>query len=226
MNGLKRAALQTENALDDFAEPAYPPVKPEGFKIVALYGYGRVIRILRNQQPAARTFLQTLDQKFLAQPDQKNFTVLRLADRGIHKNNVAVADLGFHGIPDDVHQKSIFGLHADTVQKRVAEGIEAQNSICGDQRAPGAGLGINFWYHRILRHIHSWLRKADTEEIAKQDYILTPGRYVGIEEQEDDGEPFEEKMDRLTKELSELFQKSHELEAQIKERLGAIGYEV
>ena len=65
-----------------------------------------------------------------------------------------------------------------------------------------------------------------TEEIAQQDYILTAGRYVGIEEQEDDGEPFEEKMERLTKELSELFVKSHELEAQIKERLGAIGYEV
>lgn len=63
-----------------------------------------------------------------------------------------------------------------------------------------------------------------TQDIAKQDYILTPGRYVGIEDQEDDGEPFEEKMSRLTSELSELFAKSHELEAEIKERLGAIGY--
>ena len=61
-----------------------------------------------------------------------------------------------------------------------------------------------------------------TQDIAKQDYILTPGRYVGIEEQEDDGEPFEEKMRRLTTELSELFTNSHELEAEIKERLGAI----
>ena len=65
-----------------------------------------------------------------------------------------------------------------------------------------------------------------TQDIAKQDYILTPGRYVGIEEQEDDGEPFEEKMGRLTSELSELFAKSHELEAEIKERLGAIGYDI
>lgn len=64
------------------------------------------------------------------------------------------------------------------------------------------------------------------QDIAKQDYILTPGRYVGIEEQEDDGEPFEEKMSRLTSELSELFAKSHELEAEIKERLGAIGFEL
>ena len=65
---------------------------------------------------------------------------------------------------------------------------------------------------------------VDTEEIAKQDYILTPGRYVGIEEQEDDGEPFEDKMNRLTSELSELFAKSNELEAEIKDKLGAIGY--
>ncbi len=67
---------------------------------------------------------------------------------------------------------------------------------------------------------------ATTQDIAKQDYILTPGRYVGIEDQEDDGEPFEEKMSRLTSELSGLFVKSHELEAEIKERLGAIGYDI
>ena len=67
---------------------------------------------------------------------------------------------------------------------------------------------------------------ASTEDIAKQDYILTPGRYVGIEEQEDDGEPFEEKMTRLSSELSELFKQSHKLEEEIRERLGAIGYEI
>lgn len=67
---------------------------------------------------------------------------------------------------------------------------------------------------------------VETAEIAKQDYILTPGRYVGIEEQEDDGEPFEEKMERLTSELSEMFARSHELEAEIKERLGAIGFDI
>ena len=67
---------------------------------------------------------------------------------------------------------------------------------------------------------------ADLSEITKQDYILTPGRYVGIAEQEDDGEVFEEKMERLTTELSDLFTQSHELEKTIKEKLGAIGYEI
>ena len=65
-----------------------------------------------------------------------------------------------------------------------------------------------------------------TAQIAEQDYILTPGRYVGIEEQADDGEPFNEKMERLTGELSELFAKSHELEMAIKKNLKAIGFEV
>ena len=67
---------------------------------------------------------------------------------------------------------------------------------------------------------------AAVNTIEKQDYILTPGRYVGIEEQEDDGEPFEQKMNRLTSELSELFAKNHELEDEIRKKLGAIGYEI
>ena len=64
------------------------------------------------------------------------------------------------------------------------------------------------------------------EDIKAQDFILTPGRYVGIAEQVDDGEPFEEKMDRLTTELSGLFAESHRLEDEIKKQLGSIGFEI
>ena len=77
-----------------------------------------------------------------------------------------------------------------------------------------------------LEDVKGFCAVATLEDIAKQDYILTPGRYVGIEEQEDDGEPFEEKMGRLTSELSELFTKSHELEAEIRRKLGAIGFDI
>ena len=65
---------------------------------------------------------------------------------------------------------------------------------------------------------------ADLDEIAKQDYILTPGRYVGIAEVEDDGEPFEEKMASLTTEISKCFEESNRLQEQIKKNLEAIGY--
>lgn len=77
-----------------------------------------------------------------------------------------------------------------------------------------------------LEDVKGFCAVVNTEEIARQDYILTPGRYVGIEEQEDDGEPFEEKMGRLTAELSGLFARSHELEKEIRQRLGEIGYEI
>lgn len=67
---------------------------------------------------------------------------------------------------------------------------------------------------------------ADIEQMAKQDYILTPGRYVGLAAQEEDSEPFEEKMSRLTQELSELFDQSHALELEIKKQLGSIGHQI
>ena len=65
---------------------------------------------------------------------------------------------------------------------------------------------------------------ADLGEIAKHDFILTPGRYVGIAEAEDDGEPFEEKMERLTSEIAKCFEESNRLQEQIKKNLEAIGY--
>ena len=77
-----------------------------------------------------------------------------------------------------------------------------------------------------LEDVKGFCAVKDTKDIAEQDYILTPGRYVGIEEQEDDGEPFEDKMARLTSELSDMFKKSHELEEEIRKNLGAIGYEI
>ena len=77
-----------------------------------------------------------------------------------------------------------------------------------------------------LEDVKGFCAVATLADIAKQDYILTPGRYVGIEEQEDDGEPFEEKMARLTSELSEMFAKSHALEEEIRKKLGAIGFEI
>ena len=80
--------------------------------------------------------------------------------------------------------------------------------------------------NETLEDVKGFCAVANLQDIAKQDYILTPGRYVGIEEQEDDGEPFEKKMARLTSELSNMFAKSHELEDEIRRKLGAIGYEI
>nr|WP_255517872.1 class I SAM-dependent DNA methyltransferase [Thermoactinomyces sp. CICC 10523] len=73
--------------------------------------------------------------------------------------------------------------------------------------------------------IKGFCKSVTLEEVREHEYILTPGRYVGIEETEDDGEAFEEKMARLTSELAEQFAKSRELEEEIRKNLRGIGYE-
>ncbi len=69
-------------------------------------------------------------------------------------------------------------------------------------------------------------KSATLEEIKKHDFVLTPGRYVGTEEESDDGVPFGEKMATLTAKLSEQFAESATLEAEIKKNLAGLGYEL
>ena len=85
---------------------------------------------------------------------------------------------------------------------------------------------FNAFQDGTLEDIKGFCATVETAEIKKHDYILTPGRYVGIEKQEDDGEPFNEKMTRLTNELSQLWKEQHRLEEEIRQRLGAIGFEI
>lgn len=74
--------------------------------------------------------------------------------------------------------------------------------------------------------VQGFCKSASLADVRKNAYILTPGRYVGLEEAEADDELFEEKMNRLTGELSEQFAKSRELEDLIRQALGGIGYEL
>jgi type I restriction enzyme M protein len=94
---------------------------------------------------------------------------------------------------------------------------------------------------RMAKAYHSWRGEKDAgeyadvsgfcksegmETIKSHNYVLTPGRYVGAEEIEDDGEPFEEKMDRLTTQLGEQFKESARLEKQIAKNLAHIGFPI
>ncbi len=90
---------------------------------------------------------------------------------------------------------------------------------------------------RIAATYHNWLNGKDYEdvqgfckavpisEVAESNYMLTPGRYVGLAPEEEDSEPYEEKMKRLTGELKTLFEESHRLEDEIKKNLGALGFD-
>lgn len=70
-----------------------------------------------------------------------------------------------------------------------------------------------------------YCKSASLEEIRKNDYVLTPGRYVGIAEEEDDGLLFEDKMKELSKTLFTQMEEAKELDAAIKDNLKVLGYE-
>ena len=72
--------------------------------------------------------------------------------------------------------------------------------------------------------VAGFCKSAATADIAKNDYVLTPGRYVGAAEIEDDGIPFEEKMTVLTTTLYEQMSTAQELDVQIQANLEALGY--
>ena len=74
--------------------------------------------------------------------------------------------------------------------------------------------------------IPGFCKAATLEELRKHEYVLTPGRYVGAAAQEEDSEPFEEKMARLTATLGQQFAESARLEAEIRKNLAGLGYEI
>ena len=90
---------------------------------------------------------------------------------------------------------------------------------------------------RIADTYHDWRTKQDRytdspgfcksvlfEEVQKHRHVLTPGRYVGVEQQEVDGEPFEEKMKRLVASLREQQGQGARLDAAITENLKSLGF--
>jgi type I restriction enzyme M protein len=72
--------------------------------------------------------------------------------------------------------------------------------------------------------IPGFCRSATLDDIRKHGHVLTPGRYVGAETVEDDGEPFDEKMRRLVVMLNEQLVESEKLDNQIRKNLKELGY--
>jgi len=76
------------------------------------------------------------------------------------------------------------------------------------------------------KDVAGFCKSVPTEEIKANGYVLTPGRYVGAEAVEDDGIPFEDKMEELTSTLADQFKKSTKLEKEINKNLKSLGFEV
>ena len=72
--------------------------------------------------------------------------------------------------------------------------------------------------------IPGFCKSATLDEIRKHGHVLTPGRCVGAEAQEDDGEPFEDKMKQLTETLRDQMDEGHKLDTAIEANLKELGY--
>lgn len=80
-------------------------------------------------------------------------------------------------------------------------------------------------YDKGYADIKGFCKVSLLDEVRRHEYILTPGRYVGLEEASVDSEPFEDKMQRLTSELAEMFAKSIHLQDEVRQKLGSIGFD-
>jgi type I restriction enzyme M protein len=72
--------------------------------------------------------------------------------------------------------------------------------------------------------VPGFCKSTATEQIAEHGFVLTPGRYVGAAVSDEDDEPFDEKMKRLTTELAEQFAEGRRLEEEIRTNLGLLGH--
>ncbi len=110
--------------------------------------------------------------------------------------------------------------HRDLTDDDIAKIAYAYHAWRGEVPSSSKGRGCKY------SDIAGFCKAAKLDEIRKHGHILTPGRYVGTEVQEEDGEVFDEKMKRLTAEMSGQFKKSAQLEIEIKKNLKGLGYEV
>ena len=76
----------------------------------------------------------------------------------------------------------------------------------------------------MYNDIPGFCKSSDIEEIRKNNYVLTPGRYVGTEVEEEDEEEFEEKMQKLISELKQQMEEGTRLDEEIKKNLEKIGF--
>jgi type I restriction enzyme M protein len=113
-------------------------------------------------------------------------------------------------------------VHRELTDSDLEKIVSTYHAWRGDALTPSplAGEGRGEGYQDIA----GFCKSATTAEIATHGHVLTPGRYVGAEEIEDDGEPFEEKMPRLVAELHAQFEESAKLEKAIKANLKGLGY--
>ncbi|MCI5124202.1 MAG: SAM-dependent DNA methyltransferase, partial [Candidatus Electrothrix sp. AR5] len=110
--------------------------------------------------------------------------------------------------------------HKELTAEDIAEVVGVYHAWRGESPLPsGVGEG-----GKEYQDVAGFCKTATLAEIAANDYVLTPGRYVGAAEIEDDGIPFEDKMGELSKALYQQMAEAGALDAVIRGNLEVLGY--
>ena len=111
--------------------------------------------------------------------------------------------------------------------RKLGEMVNRRNKILTDDDITLVASTYHGWRNKDGEYQDKagFCKSASLDEVRTGNYMLMPGQYAGAEEVEDDGVPFEEKMNALTSKLAEQFSRGNDLEKTIKENLKGIGYE-
>jgi type I restriction enzyme M protein len=109
--------------------------------------------------------------------------------------------------------------------RNLGQMISRKNKMLSDEDLAKITSTYHGWRNTngSYEDIPGFCKAASLEEVEANNFVLTPGRYVGAEDIEDDGIPFEEKVATITSSLSEQFTKSNELQERIRVNLAKIG---
>jgi type I restriction enzyme M protein len=164
------------------------------------------------QIPACLWFLAR-DKKNLPAPEAARQAGGRFRDRRGHALFIDARKLG----------RMVDRTHRELTGEDIARIAATYHAWRGEKISPsplaGEGGGEGEY-----KDIPGFCKSATLDEIRKHGHVLTPGRYVGAEAQEDDGEPFEEKMQRLVAQLREQQAEAAKLDATLAANLKELGY--
>lgn len=112
--------------------------------------------------------------------------------------------------------------------RNLGQMISRKNKMLSDEDIAKISGTYHSWrnINGAYEDVPGFCKSASLEEVEANNFVLTPGRYVGAEDLEDDGIPFEEKVATITSSLAEQFAKSNELQERIKSNLSKIGIEL
>ncbi len=158
------------------------------------------------------------DGKFRDRRDEILFIDARKMGRMVDRTHRELTDDDIARIAGTYHAwRGEAGVNARARGRKDAKREESAEPLPDDSAS---------WQPGVYTDVPGFCKSATLEEVRKHGHVLTPGRYVGAEAQEDDGEPFEEKMTRLVKQLREQQAEAAKLDAAIIANLEALGYEL